>query len=120
MAGDNCGLTKATRGEQKMQRISKRRMLICVLLIHLFVAIPFLCWSRPAPYYQLYGDVYRGWPFPFGLDQGDVGGIPILRLAYFSWINFLADIVASIFCGLPLSFLAVWVDGRRLNGGKSK
>jgi hypothetical protein len=84
------------------------RLGLWVLLFHAVVAIPFLFWTRLAPLHDVWGDVYRGFPFPFGLDEGDVIGIPILKLAYFSLPGFFFDIAISVLCSLPVSLALIW------------
>jgi hypothetical protein len=43
-------------------------------LIQVVIALPFWLHSSTASYHDALEDLYRGWPFIFGLDQGDVGG----------------------------------------------
>ena len=83
------------------------------ILWHLGVAVPFWQYSRPAPYFDVHGDVYRGWPLVFGLDQGDVIGDEWLFMTtYFRPGAFALDTGLAVLCGLPVS-LTVLLLARR-------
>jgi hypothetical protein len=75
---------------------------------HLAIAIPFWRYSQPAPFFPVHGDLYRGWPYIYGLDQGDVVGDEwLFWVTYFAPVEFLLDTALAILCGLPLSIGAM-------------
>jgi hypothetical protein len=71
--------------------------------------LPFWLHTSPAPYHHYHGDVYRGWPEVYGLDQGDVGGdewgpfVTYLDPRQLAWDTFL-----GVMCGLPPAVAVVW------------
>ena len=83
--------------------------------------LPFWLFATPAPYYDYHGDLYRGWPEVYGLDQGDVGGdewgpfVTYLRPSRLAW-----DTLLGVVSGLPLAVLVVWGTHllRRGNGDR--
>jgi len=86
------------------------KLLWCFIIAwHIAVAIPFWRYSRPAPFFDVHGDVYRGWPWVYGLDQGDVRGDEwLFWVTYFQPREFAADTAVAVGCGLPVS-LAAWL-----------
>jgi hypothetical protein len=85
-------------------------------LVQVAIALPFWLHSSPAPFHDAHGDVYRGWPLVYGLDQGDVIGDdwgPFT--AYFDLARFALDTAAAVACGLPAIVLVLWV-GRWFRG----
>ena len=84
-------------------------------LVSIILVIPVWSYSRPAPYYDVWGDVYRGWPFPYGLDQGDVIGEFLFTLAYFNPIAWVIDAI------LPATFgYLIFIVLKRLNPDKTE
>lgn len=82
-------------------------------VVQLAITLPFWLYSSPAPYHDVYGDVYRGWPLIYGLDQGDVRGDewgPFT--AYFYLSRFALDTLAALVAGLPVTVSILWF-GRR-------
>ncbi len=82
--------------------------------LQIAVALPFWLYSSPAPYHDSFGDVFRGWPLIYGLDQGDVGGDewgPFTT--YFHPGRFALDTLAAAMCGLPATVAVFW-GGRRV------
>lgn len=79
----------------------------------LVITVPFwLHWS-PAPYHDIHGDVYRGWPLPYGLDQGDVRGDdwgPFVT--DFRPGRFALDTAVGVVGSVPATVLLLWA-GRR-------
>jgi hypothetical protein len=99
---------------RRLKAISPRWAWALAAAVQLAITLPFWLYSSPAPYYEVYGDVYRGWPLIYGLDQGDVGGDewgPFT--AYFYLSRFLLDSVAALACGIPAVGLIVLI-GRRM------
>ena len=43
-------------------------------VVQVVMCLPFWLFTSPSPYSDYWGDVYRGRPYVYGLDQGDVGG----------------------------------------------
>ena len=61
-----------------------------------------------APFYEPWGDVYRGWPYPYGLDQGDVGGDSYAHwITYFHRAEFVRDGYAAVGAAALLSTLFI-------------
>src|SRR5262249_36319814 len=86
-------------------------------VVQIAVALPFWLYSVPAPFHDVHGDLYRGWPLIYGLDQGDVGGDewgPVIT--YFEAARFALDTAAAVACGLPATGLVFWM-GRRVRRG---
>ncbi|HZZ81185.1 MAG TPA: hypothetical protein VFE62_21965 [Gemmataceae bacterium] len=86
---------------------------VAVLAVQLVVALPFWMYTSPAPFHDVHGDLYRGWPYRYGLDQGDVGGDewgPFTTR--FQPISFAIDTAAAVGCALPATGLVLWI-GRR-------
>ena len=82
--------------------------------VQVAVALPFWLYSTHAPFHDVHGDLYRGWPFVYGLDQGDVIGDdwgPFIT--YFRPIPFALDTAVAVACGLPATVLVLWI-GRRV------
>lgn len=78
------------------------------------VALPLWLYSSPAPFHAVHGDLYRGWPFIYGLDQGDVIGDEWgPSITCFKPIPFALDTVAAVACALPATGLVLWI-GRRV------
>jgi hypothetical protein len=83
-----------------------------------FVLAFWLVSSSAAPSHDAFGDVYRGWPLVYGLDQGDVGGDewgPFTT--YFEPVQFAHDTAAAVACGLPAIVLVLWAGWRVRRGG---
>lgn len=80
----------------------KTKDLLVATTCFLAFAIPCLSYSRVAPYHSSFGDVHRGWPLVYGLDQGDVYGEFLFLLAHFNLASFLIDIAVALSCGLLL------------------
>ena len=79
----------------------------------LAATLPFWLHSSPAPYHDFHGDVSRGWPAVYGLDQGDVGGDewgPFVT--DFRPGEFALDTALGVICNLPAVATAFWL-GRR-------
>jgi hypothetical protein len=75
--------------------------------------LPFWLLSSLAQYHALHGDVYRGWPLIYGLDQGDVGGDDFGPfITYLHPARFALDTAAGVGCALPPTVL-IFVVGRR-------
>lgn len=88
-------------------------------VLQLIVTLPFWLYSAPAPYYPIHGDLYRGWPMTYGLDQGDVLGDdwgPFIT--YFHPLEFAIDTGAAIACGLPAVALVLWLGRSRRGAGR--
>jgi hypothetical protein len=80
------------------------------VVVQLAIAMPFWLYATPAPYHDVHGDVGRGWPFIYGLDQGDVHGDELGPFTtYFKPDRFILDSAAAFACGLPATFLVVWL-----------
>lgn len=78
------------------------------------VVLPFWLHSVPAPFHDVHGDVYRGWPAIYGLDQGDVVGDewgPFVT--YLHPGRLVQDTAIGVGCGLPLVAVILWA-GRRV------
>jgi hypothetical protein len=86
-----------------------------------FVLAFWLAWSSAAPYHEAFGDILRGWPLVYGLDQGDVEGDewgPFTT--YFGLAEFALDTAAAVACGLPAIALVLWAGWRvRRNASRS-
>jgi hypothetical protein len=80
----------------------KTKDIIVATMCFLAFAVPCLSYSRIAPYHSTFGDVYRGWPLVYGLDQGDVYGEFLFLLAHFNLAAFLIDIIVALSCGMLL------------------
>jgi hypothetical protein len=85
--------------------------------------LPFWLHTTPAPYHAYHGDVYRGWPAIYGLDQGDVGGDEWGPFVTYLHPGRLAlDTLLGVACGLPPAVLVVWGARRfrRRTGGRTE
>ncbi len=85
-------------------------------VIQVAFVLPFwLHSSSEAPYHDVHGDLSRGWPLVYGLDQGDVEGDewgPFTT--YFGPGQFAVDTAAAVACGLPATALVLWAGWRVL------
>ncbi|MEX1229747.1 MAG: hypothetical protein WEB58_05885 [Planctomycetaceae bacterium] len=83
-------------------------------LLQIIVLIPFWWHSSPGFLHDIHGDLHRGWPLVYGLDQGDVVGDGWGPFTiYFQPIKFAADTLLGMLCALPGIVLILW-RGRRL------
>ena len=91
--------------------------------VQVTAVLPCLLHTSPAPYHDFHGDVYRGWPAVYGLDQGDVGGDEWGPFVTYLHPGRLAlDTLLGVACGLPPAVLVVW-GARRLRrraGGRAE
>ena len=95
-----------------MRPLGRRWVWAAILLWHLAVCIPFWRYSQEAPLFRAHGDVYRGWPWVYGLDQGDVIGDEwLFFITYFRPMEFMGDTAVAIACGLPVS-AGTWIAWR--------
>lgn len=80
-----------------------------VAAVQFAVALPFWLYWSPAPLHPLFGDVYRGWPLIYGLDQGDFGGDELGPFtAHFRPDRFALDTAVAVGCALPLTVPLFW------------
>ncbi len=94
----------------RLWRIVPRRVWALAGLVQILITLPFWLYWYPAPFHDIHGDVYRGWPFIYGLDQGDVGGDECGPfITYFRPIAFALDTVVSVVCGLPVTGFVIWL-----------
>jgi hypothetical protein len=92
-----------------------RRLIAGLAALHGLAALPFVFSTRPAPLFEVWGDTYQGWPYPFQLNQGDAGP------AYFSFTALAYDIGLAIVCTAPVSVLLVGIwYWHRTNKGVSE
>ena len=85
--------------------------------------LPFWLHATPAPDHEFHGDVHRGWPAIYGLDQGDVGGDEWGPFVTYLHPGRLAlDTALGVACGVPPAVLVVWGSRRlrRRAGGRAE
>ena len=82
------------------------------------ISSPFILafWYSPsrAPLFQSWGDVVRGWPLGYGLDQGDVRGDEYaFMVTYFDPISFCVDALIAIGIGFIYTLLLYWLNVKK-------
>ena len=108
---------RAPRAERHPRRFAWRWLIriapvwawLVAALVQLAITLPFWLYPSRAPFHDAHGDVYRGWPFIYGLDQGDVGGDewgPFTT--YFHPSRFAVDTLAALVAGLPVIAVILW------------
>ncbi len=103
-----------------MKAFAPARAWAVAAAVQFIITWPFWLHPSPTPYTEFHGDLYRGWPLIYGLDQGDVLGDEWGPLTtYFHPIAFALDTAAAVACGLPATGLVLWVGRRdRRPGGE--
>ena len=88
----------------------KRNFSATFWVISLIIAAVLCYIPTPAPLDSRWGDVYRGWPWIYGLDQGDVKGDEYAFMTtYFHPIPFALNVMFAMSIALAISISLNWV-----------